>query len=548
MKIGWLSPSPLLPTGIGKVSQYLIRGLGKRGFEVCVANPQHGGRPLTIDGVTHYPLFDDFGLFRLFLEEVRPDVMVAYASNWYPPYTQVSQMCAERDIKLLWYAMVEFSDLSMGYLESLVGATMVATASRHGQAVLSRHIPLEKVLYVPHGVDRSFYKPMEPRPRFEGSEGRFIFGMIARNTLRKEYPVLLRAFSGLPERVKERSLLYLHTMPFEESAGRSGWGLPQLILKLGVGGRVLMPGEGASKWFGFPEDDMAKRMNCLDCHCLFSAGEGFGLPVLETMACGVPNIVSRHTSLPEVAGEGALYAECWEEDQYTAEGFQIASTRIASAREQMLRMFEDAELREELRQKALEQASKFTWESAVDAMTEAVLKTHACQDRLGREILRFDKPVLGEGFSPYWVKYIPEGKGKCLDIGSGLECHWRGAVEEKGYEYVSLDNRNGDKVMIRADAREIPLGDGSVELAFSHNVLEHIPTEDQVKMIREAKRVAKRLCFIFTLPEHPAYWLDPDHKPIDPKVKEQGKYIEDGGGGVLLWSKDGVNEAEVSRR
>jgi len=211
MRIGWISPSPLLPTGIGKVSSYLISGLVKRGYQVFVANPQYAGRPLNIGGAVHYPLFDDFSLFQGFLNEVRPDVMVAYGSNWFPPYSQIAQICANNNVKLLYYVATEFSSLSLSYLQSLVGATKVAIMSRHGQELLKKHRIDAK--YVPHGVDTNIYHPIKPKPYFENAQGKFVFGMVARNSLRKEWPVLLTAFSRLPEDVKEKSVLYAHTMP-----------------------------------------------------------------------------------------------------------------------------------------------------------------------------------------------------------------------------------------------------------------------------------------------------------------------------------------------
>jgi alpha-1,3-rhamnosyl/mannosyltransferase len=77
--------------------------------------------------------------------------------------------------------------------------------------------------------------------------------------------------------------------------------------------------------------------------------EGFGLPVLEAMACGVPVVCSNGSSLPEVAGDAALLV-----DPLDADGLAEA----------MARVLEDADLRREMVARGEEQAARFTWERA----------------------------------------------------------------------------------------------------------------------------------------------------------------------------------------
>jgi glycosyltransferase involved in cell wall biosynthesis len=77
--------------------------------------------------------------------------------------------------------------------------------------------------------------------------------------------------------------------------------------------------------------------------------EGFGLPPLEAMACGLPAVVSNVASLPEVVGDAGLLIDPHEVDELTVG---------------MWRILNDSELREEMQGKGLRQAERFSWERA----------------------------------------------------------------------------------------------------------------------------------------------------------------------------------------
>jgi glycosyltransferase involved in cell wall biosynthesis len=77
--------------------------------------------------------------------------------------------------------------------------------------------------------------------------------------------------------------------------------------------------------------------------------EGFGLPPLEAMACGLPVIVSNVASLPEVVGDAGLLIDPHDVDELTVA---------------MWRVLQEEELRREMREKGLRQAARFSWERA----------------------------------------------------------------------------------------------------------------------------------------------------------------------------------------
>lgn len=104
-----------------------------------------------------------------------------------------------------------------------------------------------------------------------------------------------------------------------------------------------------------------------------STYEGFGLPPLEALACGTPVVVARSSSLPEVVGDNAIFANPFD---YKA---------IAEALEQGVY---DKQVRESLRKKGLQHARKFSWDQMID---KTIKVYELCEDR---DSLQSEKKLL----------------------------------------------------------------------------------------------------------------------------------------------------------
>ncbi len=111
------------------------------------------------------------------------------------------------------------------------------------------------------------------------------------------------------------------------------------------------------EWTGYLSPyDLVRTYQQADVFALLSKYEGFGLPVLEAMACGTPVVCSRCASLPEVAGDAALLVD---------------PTHIDEAADAILRILNDAALAAALREKGLRQAAQFTWAKTAEATLDA---------------------------------------------------------------------------------------------------------------------------------------------------------------------------------
>jgi glycosyltransferase involved in cell wall biosynthesis len=126
-------------------------------------------------------------------------------------------------------------------------------------------------------------------------------------------------------------------------AGKRGWLYTDLfaqVERLGLANRVLFPGYIA-------DADLPALLSGALGFVFPSLYEGFGIPVLEAGACGVPVITSNTSSLPEVAGDAALLVDPHDVDA------------IAEA---MHRLVTDEALRTELARRGLENVQRFSWE------------------------------------------------------------------------------------------------------------------------------------------------------------------------------------------
>jgi glycosyltransferase involved in cell wall biosynthesis len=135
-------------------------------------------------------------------------------------------------------------------------------------------------------------------------------------------------------------------------AGMKGWmydDLLQTVKELNLQSRVIFTGF-------VPEEEKPFLIAAARVFAYPSLYEGFGIPVLEALACGIPTVTSNLSSLPEVAGDAALTVDPSSVDA------------ISSALEKLI---SDEPLRERLKREASRQAAKFTWTKTAVMTREA---------------------------------------------------------------------------------------------------------------------------------------------------------------------------------
>lgn len=182
------------------------------------------------------------------------------------------------------------------------GAVPIAM-SKFGRRELAEFDPL----YCPHAIDTSIYKPIpkdEARKALGVPENKFVVGMVAANKgnpSRKCFQEALISFRAFHEKHPD-AILYLHT----EMSGRfEGVNLLNLLSALGMPDDAVFFADQEKLMFDpFSSQMMVALYSSFDVLLSPSAGEGFGIPVLEAQACGVPAIVTDFSAQTEVCGAG----------------------------------------------------------------------------------------------------------------------------------------------------------------------------------------------------------------------------------------------------
>ncbi len=199
----------------------------------------------------------------------------------------------------------------------------------------------ERITVITPGVDDSF-APVTDAQALATIDARYRLEhplTLAVGTIepRKNYDQLIAAFAQARRQPGGPRMLAI--------AGRRGWlyeGVFRAIEEYDVGGAV--------RFLEYvPDADLAALYSTADVLAMPSAFEGFGIPVIEAMACGTPVICSDGGALPEVAGAAALVVPVGD---------------IGQLAEALVGVTSDAARRERMRVLGLNRASQFRWEHA----------------------------------------------------------------------------------------------------------------------------------------------------------------------------------------
>ena len=307
MKVLIHSNAPNVFSGFGKQAKHAGKILRDLGHEVAFsAISGIGGSPIRWENFTVFPMGAvNFGLDTLVEHAAtfEADVVIPIMDLWklVPIATRIAEA------PFLWAPLVIADceapnggpSMEEQRLLSVAGGRPLAVSdfSRQRLAALGIDAP-----WIPHCYDGDVYRRMSAAERSalraeNGTEGKFVIGMCAANsdTMRKGYPETFAAFARFLKRHPD-SMLNVFAV-YDNPRGHN---LPELAADLGIYQNVMFMPTYPQTAGLLPDEFTCAWFNSIDVLSQCSWAEGFGVPMIEAMACGVPVVGTDCSAITEL--------------------------------------------------------------------------------------------------------------------------------------------------------------------------------------------------------------------------------------------------------
>ena len=377
--MGWLS------SGYGVQTDLFTKRFQAAGHDVAiVANHGLHEKPTTWNGIPVFPQFGEDSI-QTFAKHWEADVVILLYDTW------VMHPDAWPEVEMAMWAPIDHWPIPPEVLNVLQHERVRPIAmSRFGQTWL-QNFSLGS-LYAPHGIDTEVFKPMpeirgQVREMLEIPEDAFLVGMVAANSgwnphvSRKSFPQAFDAFGRFLKAHKD-AYLYVHT---KVHGGATGQDLLRLAKVMEIPEERFRSPQVNAWYLGVMDDAfLAGVYNTFDVLLNPSMGEGFGVPIIEAQACGVPVITCDHSAMTELTHAGWLVqGDRWWDEIQVSFAIMPAVASIYECLRQAYKAREDEALRKKAR--------KFALEYDADRVAET-----------------YWKPVLEELAKPREVKPFPK--------------------------------------------------------------------------------------------------------------------------------------------
>lgn len=343
MRVGIVTDQYSGKTGISVYAENLVKNIGKRADIKLISTKKE----LPVKRIFGYDLNTALSRFPLAID-ARDCDLVHFTSQEQAiclNYQKLNSVATVHDLIPLEFPIMRSLPAKILYKAAMQGlkkANHIMTDSEYTKekVIEKLGLPSKKITVVHLGVDHK----------------KFYLKNIAKDdvvlTVSSEMPYknierLIKAFAIVNKKIPKTKLV---------KVGKANWP--------GAREKLIESAERHTVSVDFKESvtDLATEYNKAKVFVLPSLAEGFGLPVLEAMACGIPVVCSPFGSLQEMAGKAALYFNPYDEKDIA---------------KKILQVLNDEGLAEELSKKSVKQAKKFSWEKTAEETAKVYRKaTH----------------------------------------------------------------------------------------------------------------------------------------------------------------------------
>lgn len=338
MRLLWSSNAPFSHSGYSTQTRDLLARL-KDKYDIAVScfYGLEGG-VIDWNGLKLYPkMAQTYGADACFFhqQDFNADVVITFQDVW---PIEMSYMSKVKN--WIAYVPIDYYPCPVHIYDRLKIAKRVVAISRFGQKALKeKGIMADLIL---EAVDTELFKPMdkhEMRKILGIPQDLYMFGMVAvnkDNPPRKSFQHVMDAFADFVK-THPNTGLYLQCLLQQDG----GFPIQEYAEYLGILKHIYYP-PPYQYLLKSPTSVVSKIINTFDCLLQPSNSEGFGLPIIEAQACGVPVIVNDWTSMPELVKDGKTGYICKAGDKrWSPIGAYMVSPDRNSLREKMELAFTD---------------------------------------------------------------------------------------------------------------------------------------------------------------------------------------------------------------
>ena len=290
------------------------------------------------------------------LKKYKADVFVS-ADSFLSLRTSIPQCVVVHDLSFLHYPsfvkkahLLYFKNQTPAFLKK---AKRIATVSEFSKADIMKQYAVDgDKIDVVYSAVKYGYAPVDSGTKEmikeQYADGKEFFIYVGAIHPRKNLMNLLKAFSIFKKRLKSNMQLII--------AGRLAWKFDEFTEGL----KTYKYREDVKLLGYLPQQELIKLTGSAYALIYPSFFEGFGVPPLEAMNCGVPVIASSVSSIPEICGDAALF---------------VNPESIEDMADKMMILYKDEQLRSELITKGNRQAKKYSWDITADLLWQSIDKT-----------------------------------------------------------------------------------------------------------------------------------------------------------------------------
>lgn len=311
-------------TGYATISRNILNGLAKKGYECHFMAHNLPSQPLPPGLTLKDGLKFNFSIYGSGREAYCKDLIIPRIQEIQPDYFGI---LLDTFMLFPWIMNYNFSPAKSFFYFPSDGGGGLPSGCEQVLRTFTKSVAMSKFAqeqankvhglsteYIPHAVDTKLYVPFSEEERQKCKRemivktvngelvkgflnNKFVVGTVARNQGRKMLDRTIKAFSIFCKD-KPNAVLYLHLDPDDAA---SVFDMRLLIRRHNLENRVVF---SKMKFFeNFEYSEMPGLYNCFDVFLLTTSGEGWGVPTSESLACGIPAVVTDYTTTQELLVE-----------------------------------------------------------------------------------------------------------------------------------------------------------------------------------------------------------------------------------------------------